>query len=76
MVSAQYDQSSLYTQWFAKELRFLRVDNENYPTGQTPQLIWVHLVQCHFIDLLAAHICSHYENTPIQIYTENFTIKN
>ena len=28
-VSAQSDQSSLCTQWVAKELRFLRVDSEN-----------------------------------------------
>ena len=40
--STQYDQSSLYTQWVAKNPSFLHADSEDPDqTERTPRLIWV-----------------------------------
>ena len=42
LASAQSDQSSLCSQWVAKETSFLHADSEDSDqTGRMPRLIWV-----------------------------------
>ena len=50
-VSTQYDQSSLCTQWVAKDPSFLHADSEDSDqTGRMPRLIWVFAGRtCHFV---------------------------
>ena len=52
-----WSESSLCTQWVAKDPMFLHADNEDSDqTGRVPRLIWVFAGRTHFVGLVVSQL--------------------
>ena len=78
LASAQSDQSSLCTQWLAKDPSFLHVDSKDSDqTGRMPRLICLRWAHTHFVGFVMSRLTWTLKRCPSMIkgiYCKNFCI--